>query len=142
MLEKNSDRVKVVIKHFPLQNHPFSMRGAQGAMAAQKQGKFAEYHKLVFANYKDLNNDKFLEFAKQIGLDPARFTQDMNSPEVMQLIRRDVGEGQQSGVRGTPTIYVNGWLLRERSEVGIQQLLDRDLPAAGAEDTKPKVKEP
>ena len=58
VLEKNPDKVKLVFKNFPLRNHKFAMPAATAALAAEKQGKFWEFHDLLFKDYNRLNEQK------------------------------------------------------------------------------------
>ncbi len=127
MLEKYPEDVKVVFKNFPLTMHKFAKPAAKGALAAHKQGKFWEYHHKIFQNYKALNDDKLREFAEELNLDMDKFNKDINDAEIENLINRDVMDGMRVGVRGTPTIFVNGKLLKNRSLQGFQIMIDAEL---------------
>lgn len=89
---------------------------AIGALAANKQGKFWEFHRKLFENQKALDDAKMQEIAGEIGLDMGQFNTDTKDPTLQKLVFRDVQEGQQAGVRGIPTIFVNGRLLRKRNK--------------------------
>jgi protein-disulfide isomerase len=67
------------------------------------------------------------EIAKEIGLDPAKLNSDAKDPAIQKLINRDLVNGRQSGVRGTPAIFVNGKRLNNRSLAGFQQAIDAEL---------------
>jgi len=67
------------------------------------------------------------EIAKEIGLDLEKLNKDAKDPAIQNLIARDVNNGRQSGVRGTPTIFVNGKRLKNRSLAGFQQVIDAEL---------------
>ena len=127
MLDKNPDKVNLVIKHFPLNNHKFARRAAAVALAAGNQGKFWECHAEIFENLKGINEAKVQEIAKEIGLDMERLNTDAKDPAIQNLITRDVNNGKQSGVRGTPAIFVNGKRLNNRSLAGFQQAIDAEL---------------
>jgi len=128
VLEQNPKNVKLVYKFLPLVRiHKFAMPAAMAAMAAAKQGKFWQMHDALFANSHQLSDAKIDELAKQIGLDMTKFKQDMTDPQDRQLINRDMQEAQQNGVHGTPTIFINGRLLRNRSLQGIQEMIDKEL---------------
>jgi protein-disulfide isomerase len=96
-------------------------------MAAHQQGKFWEYHDKIFADYRNLNDKKFMEFAEALGLDMERFKKSMKDPRVLNVINNDMREAQKAGVRGTPTIYVNGKRLKDRSLRGFSAMIDREL---------------
>ena len=127
MLDKYPDKVNLVIKHFPLKSHKFARRAASVALAADRQGKFWESHEKIFENYKSINEVKVQEIANEIGLDLERLNKDAIDPAIQKLINRDLINGRQSGVRGTPAIFVNGKRLNNRSLAGFQQAIDAAL---------------
>ena len=127
VLEKNPDKVKLVFKNFPLRNHKFAMPAATAALAAEKQGKFWEFHDLLFKDYNRLNEQKITEIAQKLNLDMERFEKDRKEPGIRTLINRDIAEGNRAGVGGTPTIFINGRLLRNRSPAGFQELIEKAL---------------
>ncbi len=126
MLEKFPKEVKLVIKQFPLQMHPYARKAAVAALAAGKQGKFWEMHHELFANQKDLSDAKVEAIAKQIGLKMEKFNQDLKDPAIASLIDRDTSSAAQVNVQGTPTIFVNGRLLTQRSLPGFQQAIEAE----------------
>jgi protein-disulfide isomerase len=127
VLEKYPDDVKIVFKNFPLRNHKFAMKAATAALAAERQGKFWEFHDLLFKNYNKLNDQKIREIALKLGLDQTEFEKKMKDPKITAMIRQDVREGAQAGVRGTPTIFINGRRLNNRSLKGLQAAIDKEL---------------
>ena len=108
MLEKYPNDVKIVIKHFPLNSHRFAMPAAMAAMAAGIQGKFWEFHKALLRNYNAINDAKIQSIAGKLKLDMERFNEDRKSPENRAHIKEDINDGRRIGVRGTPTVYING----------------------------------
>ncbi len=131
VLEKNKGKVKLAFKNFPLNTHQFARKAAAAALAAGKQGKFWEYHDRLFQSYNRLNDQVVQEQAQQLGLDMQKFEKDMNDPQIMQVINQDYQDGLKAGVRGTPTIYVNGSLLRNSSLEGFQAAIDKELEKRG-----------
>jgi len=127
VLEKNPNQVKLVFKNFPLRNHKFAMPAAVAALAAEKQGKFWEFHDLLFKDYNRLNEQKVKEIAQQLNLDMEKFEKDRKDPQIRAMINRDLAEGNRAGVRGTPAIFINGRLLRNRSPAGFQELIEKAL---------------
>jgi protein-disulfide isomerase len=104
--------VRRVYKQFPLTSiHPNAMPASKAAIAAGKQGKFWEMHAKLFANARELTADNFKKWAGELGLDVARFEQDLGSPDVQWI----VGAGRAASVTGTPTIFVNGKRLGQRA---------------------------
>jgi protein-disulfide isomerase len=127
VLEKYPEDVKVVFKNFPLRNHKYARKAAIAALAADKQGKFWEFHDLLFENYNRLSDERIKKIAEELGLDMEKFGKDQKDPQILKLINRDMSEGRSAGVRGTPTVFANGRLLRNRSLEGFQALIDKAL---------------
>ncbi len=127
MLEKYPNDVKLVVKHFPLPMHGYARKAATAALAAGKQGKFWEIHEKLFANQKDLSDAKVEEIAQEIGLNMEQFNKDLKDPAIASLIDRDINNGREANVQGTPTIFVSGKLLNQRSLQGFQQAIEAKL---------------
>ena len=128
MLEQYPNDVKVVFKNFPLTRiHKFAQNASVAALAANQQGKFWEYHSELFKNYNKLSDEKFDEIAGSLGLDLEQFKKDMQNPALSALVQRDLQDGVAAGVRGTPSIFINGRLLQQRSLQGFQQIIDEEL---------------
>ncbi len=137
VLEKYPDDVKIVYKNFPLRNHKFAIKAATAALAAESQGKFWEFHDLLFKNYNKLNDQKIREIALELSLDQTEFEKKMKDPKITAMIRQDVREGAQAGVRGTPSIFINGRRLNDRSLKGFQAVIDKELQKLGKKAAKP-----
>jgi protein-disulfide isomerase len=90
--------------------HPEAMHAAQAAECAGGQGKFWEMHDLLFENQGHLKPAQHAALAKSLGLDMARFTAEMDDEIYLQRVREHQVSGKASGVRATPTFYVNGRL--------------------------------
>ncbi len=119
--------MKLVHKNFPLSKHKFATKAAKAALAADKQGKFSEFHKKLFKNQRGLNDATVQKIATELGLDMAKFNEDMKDPALQKLIIRDTKEARLAGVRGIPTIFINGKRLRSRGLKGFQQMIDLEL---------------
>jgi protein-disulfide isomerase len=120
-------QLKFVYKEFPLPMHPNALPASRAALAAQRQGKYWEMHDKLFANQHALQPDNLKQYAQDIGLDVPKFEQDMASPDVQQQINADMQLARQSGVTGTPTLYLNGKRVMNRSFDGIKQMIDAAL---------------
>lgn len=95
-----------------------SVNAAVAARAAQEQGKFWEYHDLLYENQTGgFPDEKLAELADEAGLDVEEFQGDLESGRLEQVVARDFQEGQEQGVSGTPTFVVNG-----KAIVGFQSL--------------------
>ena len=127
VLGKYPKDVKLVFLNFPLRNHTFARQSAAAALAAGKQGLFWEFHNALFENYNKLNEEKITSIATGLNLNMEKFERDRAKPELTNLINRDLQQGQVAGVRGTPSIFVNGKLLSNRSLEGFSQAIDREI---------------
>jgi protein-disulfide isomerase len=129
VLNKNEGKVKIVFKNLPLKMHDLAQPAALAALAADKQGKFWEYHDKLFAE-KKIEQPDFERIAKELGLDLKKFQEDMKSQELVNHLRGDMVEAQQNGITGTPTIFINGRKVKKRSLIGFQTLIDQELEKA------------
>jgi protein-disulfide isomerase len=127
LLAKYPKDVKLVIKQYPLRNHPTARQSALAVMAANKQGKFWEFHSQLFANHDKLSTQKLDEIAKSFDLDMKKFKEDLMSQDVVSLIVRDVREGQKIGISGTPSIFINGKQIKDRTFRAMDKLIEREL---------------
>jgi protein-disulfide isomerase len=109
IFQQYPDEVRLVYRDFPLtQIHPQALPAALAAECADDQGKFWEYHDLLFANQSALDDASLEAYAAQIGLDQAVFDQCYTSQEHLDEIRHDYEDGLTYGVSGTPAFFVNG----------------------------------
>lgn len=131
VLQAYPKEVKFVYKEFPLPMHSNALPASRAAIAAQRQGKYWEMHDKLFANQRALQPDNLKQYAQDLGLDVAKFEQDMASPEVQQQITEDMQLARQAGVTGTPTLYLNGKRIQNRSFEGIKQMVDEALQKKG-----------
>jgi protein-disulfide isomerase len=127
VLEKYPKEVKLVVKQFPLSMHNYARKAAVAALAADKQGKFWEMHHKLFASQKELSDDKVESLAQELGLNMQQFNQDLKDPAIGALIDKDMNSAMQANVQGTPTIFVNGRLLAQRSLPGFEQAVEAEL---------------
>jgi len=116
-------------KHFPLSFHKQATPAAKASMAAHRQGKFWEMHDLIFENMKSLSDDIYVTLAEKLGLDIAKFNKDMADPTIEALVKKDQSEGSRSGVRGTPTFFINGrkYAAPDRSPQGIKKIIEQHI---------------
>src|SRR5687767_1962288 len=107
-------RLRVVFREFPLvPTHPHALAAARSAEAAGLQGKFWEMHDLLFENQRTWHDQfdarpTFEGYAQKLGLDMERFRRDVNGQVVEQRIFLDGKRAHGLGVKGTPTVFLNG----------------------------------
>jgi protein-disulfide isomerase len=108
-LLERGNAFEVVFRHFPLRSiHPHAQQASETAEAAARQDRFWEMHDLLFRNQLHLEPADLRRFAERLGLDVARFDTDLVDPAIKARIERDVETGDQSGVEGTPTLFIDG----------------------------------
>jgi protein-disulfide isomerase len=127
VLAKYPEEVKVVFKNFPLRNHKFARKAAMAALAANRQGKFWEFHDLLFNNFNRLSDQKIQEIVRQLSLNEVQFEKHMKDPKILARISQDIRDGTKVGVRGSPTIFINGRLLRRRSLEEFRVIIEKEL---------------
>ncbi|MEN8190518.1 MAG: thioredoxin domain-containing protein [Thermodesulfobacteriota bacterium] len=129
VLENNPDKVKIVLKNMPLKFHKFAAPAASAALAAGEQGKFWEFHDELFATPK-LSMKAINDIAVKLQLDIAKFNADMTSPKVQQKLASDLADARDAGVTGTPTMFINGRQLKERTLPAFQKIIDEEFSKA------------
>lgn len=123
LLKRHEGRLRLVYRHFPLEEvHPHALQAALAAEAAAGQGKFWPMHDLLFENQRHLELPRLRGYAAQLELDMARFDAEMGDTVYLQRVREEMAGGRASGVRATPTFFVNG-ALRDVS-FGLQHLAE------------------
>jgi protein-disulfide isomerase len=111
-MAKHQDDVTLVYKHFPLTSiHAEALPAAKAAWAAGQQGKFWEYHDVLFTQQKNLSEAFYQETARNLGLDLQRFNRDRASKAAEAAIAQDVQMAEKLGVDGTPFFVMNGAVL-------------------------------
>jgi protein-disulfide isomerase len=106
--EKRKTAVRFIYKFMPLSMHPHGELAARAAIAAQAQGKFWEMHHQIFANGEHLEQTDLEGYAKAIGLDVDRFRASMQAAATKARLDADHKLADDLGVKGTPTIFING----------------------------------
>ena len=115
-------RLRFVFRNFPQNSiHPHASVAAQAAEAAGAQGKFWPMHDLLYAHQATLADHSMDEFALKLGLEIYKFNADLSSERFARRVREEFEGGQRSGVKGTPTFFINGQ--RYRGEVAYEPML-------------------
>jgi predicted DsbA family dithiol-disulfide isomerase len=115
--EKKKPNLRFVFKFMPLAMHPRGEPAARAAIAAQAQGKFWEMHHQLFANGQHLEESDIDAYAKAMGMDLGRFHSDMQSPATKARLDADRKLADDLGVKGTPTIFINGRLYDGKGDI-------------------------
>jgi protein-disulfide isomerase len=133
--DEYKDQLRIVYRHYPLSFHAHAELAAQAAEAAGKQGRFWEMHDLIFRQQKDWSEkvgsarSLFVGYARELGLDMARFEADLDSKEVRQAVDADRRSGDWVGVDSTPTFFLNGVKIQNpRGYDPFKNLIEKALP--------------
>jgi len=123
LLERFPARVRLVYRHFPLEEvHPHALLAAEAAECAASQGKFWEMHDLLFANQGHLKASHLHGYAERLELDMARYAAEMGEHVYLQRIREHLDSGRRSHVRSTPGLFLNGTI--QDASFGLRALFD------------------
>ena len=132
ILEAYPDTVRLVFKHYPLSFHRDAPLAHRASLAADRQGRFWEMHDKIFTNSRDLSRRTLIQHAKDLDLDVAQFTRDLDSKEVIALLDRDMAEGERLGITGTPTFVINGRVMSGAQPYeNFKVLIEREAARAG-----------
>ncbi len=129
LIEKNKETLKIIIKNFPLPSHKFARKAASIALAADTYGKFWEIQEKLYKNTSQMDISLIQEIASDLKTTPDDLEKIMNSKEIQARIVRDILDAEKAGVRGTPTVFINGRIIKDRSLEGIQEIINKQLEA-------------
>ena len=127
MLKKYSESVRIVFKNYPLKNHKFATNAATAALSAGRQEKFWEFHDELFKNHRQLSDKKLNEIARKLDLNEAQFQEDRKDPDIVAKVQADYKEGSKIGVRGIPSVFVNGRRISNRDMQTIGSIIEREI---------------
>ena len=130
VLKSYGNKVRLVVRDFPLNQHEFARKAAEAANAANAQGKFFEYIDVLFKNQKALDVPSLKKYAGDLGLDRARFDAALDRGVYAAEVQKDISDGEMYGVGSTPTIFINGVQLRVLSVAGLREAIDRAAEAS------------
>jgi len=122
------DKVRIVFKHLPLRMHSKAPMAHAASEAASRQGKFWPMHDLIFKNQRDLSEQRYIEYAEQLGMNVDQFKTDMASASVKARVDADTREAEKLGVTGTPGFFINGYFLSGAKPFSeFQKVIDAQL---------------
>ena len=108
--------------------HDQAEPAALAAIAAQNQGKFWQMHDALFGVEK-LTKESIEDAAASIGLNMEQFKKDLADPVTKQRLYKDMADAKKADVNGTPTLFINGQLIKNRSLPAMEAIIDRELKA-------------
>ncbi len=125
VLKSYGNKVRFVVRDFPLNIHENARKAAEAANAANAQGKFFEYIAVLFKNQKALDVPSLKKYASELGLDRVKFDAALDRGTYAAEVKKDISDGELYGVGSTPTIFVNGVQLRVLSADGLRAAINR-----------------
>ncbi|MCL2179285.1 MAG: thioredoxin domain-containing protein [Proteobacteria bacterium] len=124
------EQVKLYFRQFPLDFHPKAPKAAQAALCAHEQGKFWEYHDVLFENQDKLEVGELKEHAKALSLDDAKFAECLDSERHAETVQKDMEAGRAMGISGTPAFFINGILLGGAYPIEkFKEMIEQELQA-------------
>lgn len=130
------DQVRIVYRDLPIIGGQESVNSAVAAECAAEQGKFWEYHNLLFENAQARGRDAYVAFAQELGLDTAAYSTCLDDPAMLEEVRLDFIDGQSLDITGTPHFIVNNRKVSGAQPFDVfQAIINAELEAVGV-DTK------
>ena len=125
-VQARADRVKLVYKPFPIESHELALEKAQAAEWAREKGKFWPMHDALFAAAGARSVDELAALARRLGLDPEDLRAALEERRHVPRVRASQAEARAAGIRGTPTLFLNGRMLvlSDFSEDGLEHTLE------------------
>jgi len=132
LLAKYPDSLALAFRDMPLQQiHSLAPKAAEAARCAGEQGKFWEYHDLLFAGQDRLDLAGLMDKARTLKLDDKQFESCLSSDKYKGLVQQDVQEGMRAGVLGTPGFFINGVFLSGLvPQSTFESVIQQQLPSA------------
>jgi protein-disulfide isomerase len=122
------EQVRIVFRHLPLSFHAQARIAAYGSICAGNQGRFWEYHDLLFENQRALQREQLSAYAASLDLDMENFEACMSAPETEALVAADLAAAETLGASGTPAFFVNGIFLSGAQPIeAFDELIQEEL---------------
>jgi protein-disulfide isomerase len=136
LVKTYGDKVRLVTRDFPLTQHSEAFKAAEAAEAAREQGKYWDYIHILLRNQSALTVEKLKSYATEAGLDRARFDSALDSGKFKESVQIDVDEGIRLGLKGTPTLFVNGRRVSVATYEDLKTLVDTALKTSAINDVR------
>lgn len=128
IMDQYGNKVRYVLRDFPLNFHPQAKKAAEAATCAGDQDKYWDYSKILWANQRALDIPQLKKYAKQTGLDQTKFDECLDSNKYSAEVAKDMADGSKAGVTGTPSFFINGQMLTgARPYEQFKEIIDLEL---------------
>ena len=138
VLASYGNKVRFVVRDFPLDKHENARKAAEAANAAKAQGKFFEYASLLFKRQQALDVPSLKKYATELGLNRTRFDSELDRGIYADEVKHDMEDGEMYGIGSTPTIFINGIKLKVLSAEDLRAAIDRAAAAAAKTAAPPR----
>jgi protein-disulfide isomerase len=131
LFNMNRGVLRIVFRNTPLSMHPDAPLAHRAALAAGDQGRFWDFHDLLFANQRDRDRNDYIRYADQLGLDVDAFTRFLDEGRGDDVFDRDLQLARDLGATGTPFFLINGRVVRGAQSVEVfQSIIDQEVAYA------------
>jgi protein-disulfide isomerase len=130
--KKYGNKIKLGFRHFPLPNHPQARPASEASMCIHsiKADKFWPYHDLLFKNQDKLDAANLEKYAKDVGVDVAKWKECFDGKKFAAVVQQDSEYGEKIGVRSTPTFFINGQIVSGALPIeNFSEIIDEELEA-------------
>ncbi|OGQ46569.1 MAG: hypothetical protein A3H42_04960 [Deltaproteobacteria bacterium RIFCSPLOWO2_02_FULL_46_8] len=128
LMDDYKDKVRYVLRDFPLSFHQFAKKAHEAAHCAGDQGKYWEYNKELWGHQQALQVDNLKNYAKNIGLKTDKFNKCLDSGKYTEKVEENVEAGSAYGAQGTPSFFINGIFLSGARPISdFKKIIDQEL---------------
>jgi protein-disulfide isomerase len=135
LVQEYANDVKLVVRSFPLAQHANAYKAAEAAEAAFEQGKYWEYATVLMQHQSALETNKLKEYATQVGIDRQRFDAALDSGKFADKVQRDIQDGISFGINSTPSVFINGQQVTEKSYEALKAAIEAALKNSAAKNS-------
>lgn len=129
LVKEYDGKVRLIARDFPLSQHVDAFKAAEAAEAAREQGKYWEYAAILMRNQSALDLARLKDYASELALDRDRFDKALESGKFAETVQRDIEEGIKLGIDSTPTVFINGRRVSDKSYEALKENIETALKA-------------
>ena len=137
LFERFPGQLRIAYKTYALPKHPHAPEAAYAAIAAYRQGKFWDMHKVLFTNQQQLEKKDLFRYARQLDVDFNQFKKDFEDPELRKVLKDDMDQGDGLGIEGTPSFFINGRAVTLPFYEELEQWVKLEIELAGKTPAEP-----
>jgi protein-disulfide isomerase len=128
LLSRYPIQIRLAYRDLPLKFHPHAEPAALASHCALAQGKYWQYHDLLFENQEHLDGTALSDYAVRLGMNPKQFDECMTQKTYATEVQRDLDDGQMLGITGTPAFFINGVAINGAISLEeFSRVIDREL---------------